>query len=321
MEYNLTTEHQFGSEWAASVSYVGNGGRKFTALRDENSPVYSPTCTAAACGTAASELARRPYKPTTTPYVFNSIYEFDPESSSSYNSLQAMLTRSFAHRLSLQATYVWSKDMGYGVDPSDSGTSIAAESSYDYHLDYGKLSFDVPQHFVASYLWLSPEIQRWGLIGKEALSGWQFNGITTLSTGQPFNMVSGSDTNFDGVPTTDRPNLVGNPVLKGQSRQQKAGEFFNSAAFAPVPVGTATGEGNTQYDMMIDPGTINTNLSAFKNFPIQKENTLQFRADAFNLFGNVNLSNPTAQLSSPSDGKITSSAAGRIIQLALKYSF
>ena len=74
-------------------------------------------------------------------------------------------------------------------------------------------------------------------------------------------------------------------------------------------------------NLMIGPGRKNTDLSAAKDLVLKHETKLQFRADAFNLFNNINLGNPTAQLNSANDGKITSAAAGRILQLTLKYVF
>jgi hypothetical protein len=317
-EYNLTIERQFGSNWSAGISYVGNTGRKFYSTRDENAPLYSPTGTA----TGASELARRPYKPAGVSYVFNAIDEYYPGISSSYNSLQATLTKRFAHSFSINANYVWSKDMADGIDPTANPiTTFSASNEYSFKTDYGKASYDLPQRFVASYLWVSPAVHAWGFVGREALSGWRLSGITTLSTGTPFNMVSGTDTNLDGY-GNDRPNQIADWHLAGgRSRTQKAAEFFNVAGFSAVPAGTATGLGNTQFNLMIGPGRVNTDMAAAKDLAIKNENQIQFRADAFNLFSNVNLGNPTAQLSSPSDGKITGAAPGRILQLSLKYSF
>jgi len=48
---------------------------------------------------------------------------------------------------------------------------------------------------------------------------------------------------------------------------------------------------------------------------------VQFRAEFFNMFNNVNFSNPGSTLGNPSLGKITSSADPRILQLALKLLF
>ena len=324
MEYNLTLEHQFSASWAGSLSYVGNGGRHFNGSRDENSPIYNPACQVTiTCNTAATELARRPYEPTPSTYVFNAINEYDPEIMSAYNSLQATLTKRFTHGFSIIAGYVWEKDMDDSQDPTKNGSTVENMDSYNFALDYGKASYDQPQHFVASYVYVSPEIHQWGYFGREALSGWKISGITTIGTGTPFNMTSGSDTNYDGNTATDRPNQVADWHMPGgRSRSAKVAEFFNTAAFAPVPVGTATGLGNTQYDLMVGPGYVSTNLSASKVLAIWKEHQMEFRTDAFNLFNQVNLSNPTATFNSPNDGKITSAAeSGRILQMALRYSF
>ena len=131
----------------------------------------------------------------------------------SYNSLQATLTKRLAHRFSLQASYVWSKAIALGQ---------AAPNAYNLSTARGLLPGDVRNNFIASYIWISPDIHHLGLIGKELLSGWQLNGITSLRTGLPFNITSGKDTNLDGVATNDQPNQVSNPNISGgRSRTAK----------------------------------------------------------------------------------------------------
>src|ERR1700735_542608 len=130
------------------------------------------------------------------------------------------------------------------------------------------------QDFFASCIWAVPGTGRFGGFGKYALSGWQLNGITTLRTGVPYNVLSGVDSNLDGI-ATDRPNLVGNPILSGRSRTQRISAFMNTAAFAHVPAGVPYG--NVQRNVAIGPGFINTDLSAFKSFALWKEHSLQFR--------------------------------------------
>jgi hypothetical protein len=145
------------------------------------------------------------------------------------------------------------------------------------------------------------------------------NGITTLSTGSPFTVTSGVDSNLDSI-LTDRPNTIGNPSLGGgRSRTDKIHEFFNTAAFAQVPANVPYG--NTRRNSIVGPGLINTDFSGFKNIPVWKESFVQFRAEFFNLFNNVNLTNPNGVLTSPLFGRISGSANARIIQFALKYNF
>lgn len=324
MEENLTVEHQFSPNLAASVAYVGNQTRRFYAEIDQNAPVYSSTCTPSTCGTASSQLARRPYKPNGVSYVFQAIDELIPEASGSYDSLQASLTKRLAHDFSINASYVWEKAFSVAADPTNNGLTLIT-SSDNYHLraDRGKAATDVPQSFKASYVWRSPNIDRLGLVGREILSGWSLSGITTIQTGSPLNIVSGSDTNYDGTSTTDRPNQIADwHMPKGRTRAQKVAQYFNTAAFAPVPVGTANGLGNTQFDIIVGPGAMNTDLAAYKSFALYREHAVLFRAEAYNAFNHVNLGNPGVTMSSPASfGRITSASPGRVMQFALRYSF
>src|ERR1700750_2043934 len=99
------------------------------------------------------------------------------------------------------------------------------------------MDIDVPINFLASYSFVLPNVQHLGFFGKTLLSGWQINGVTILRSGQPFNITSGTDTNFDGT-GNDRPNLIGNPHLpSGRGRIATTKAFFNSSAFATPPPG------------------------------------------------------------------------------------
>lgn len=171
-------------------------------------------------------------------------------------------------------------------------------------------------------IWALPHTNRFGFVGKNVLSGWQLNGITTIRAGVPYNVLSGKDTNLDGI-ATDRSNAVADINLPGgRSRQQKIAQWFSTAAFAHVPAGVPYG--NAERNIGIGPSFINTDFSAFKNFSVWRESNLQFRADFFNLFNNVNLANPNTTLTSPSFGKISAlcaNATPRVIQFALKVLF
>jgi hypothetical protein len=77
-------------------------------------------------------------------------------------------------------------------------------------------------------------------------------------------------------------------------------------------------------------------LSVFKTFPVYRESTLEFRAEAFNIANTTNFANPnnTLQVTPNADntysvqnstfGQITSTSANynpRLFQFALKYQF
>jgi hypothetical protein len=76
----------------------------------------------------------------------------------------------------------------------------------------------------------------------------------------------------------DRPNLVGNPNLAHKTLT----EFFNTAQFAPQPVGTS---GNVQRNSLFGP---HFDVSLVKDFPIAGSVNLQFRAEAFDITNTPN---------------------------------
>jgi hypothetical protein len=317
MEYNLTLEQQLGRSWGGRIAYVGSQSRKFFLSRDVNEPAYVP----GAPVTSAGLNARRPYEPTPSTYVFGQIVQNADANNANYNALQLTLTRQFVHNFSVLASYVWSKSMDFiSIDPAN--ITLTQSNQLDVRQDYARSDFDIPQDFFVSYVWALPGTNRFGLLGKDVLSGWQVNGITTLRTGVPYNVLSGVDANRDGI-ATDRPNVVANPVVGGhRSRTARISAFFNTAAFAQVLPGVPYG--NAQRNVAIGPAFINTDLSGFKNIPIWRESTVQFRAEVFNIFNNVNLANPNTTETSPSFGKISAlyaNSSPRVIQFALKYKF
>lgn len=312
-EFNLTLQQQLSANWSAEIAYVGNLGRKFYLFRDQNSPAY----VAGASTSTAGLNARRPYEPTPNSYTFSRITQVDPAGNSSYNALQATVTRRFSHQFSLLASYVLARQIDFVSNDPQSVLTLVNEDNIA--MDKGLADSAVPQRFVASYMWALPAVHAGGFMGKQVLSGWRLNGITTLQSGTPFNITSGKDTNLDGN-NNDRPNLVGNPVLsQGRSRADKIREFFNTSAFAQVPANTPYG--NVSRNSMIGPRFVDTDFSAFKDVQVWRESTFEFRGEVFNLFNNVNLHNPTAIMTSKVFGKVPSAGQPRIVQFALRYSF
>jgi hypothetical protein len=308
-QYNLSVEQEIGTNWSAQIAYVGSVGHHFYVLRDENAPVYVPGASTSTAGINA----RRPIQP------YAGISLWDTSSSSAFNSFQATITRRLSHNLSINASYVLEKEFDDISGDPTSTTAFQLANEGCVSCDRGLSSLEVPQRFVASYLYTLPQVHVWGLLGKEIFDGWQINGITTLSTGSPFNVLSGVDSNLDGI-ATDRPDKVGNPSLGGgRSRAQKIAQFFNTAAFVDLPPDTPYG--NSPRDPIIGPGYVDTDISAFKRFAIYEKHELTFRGEIFNTFNNVNLSSPNATLSSTQFGKITASNSPRIVQFALKYDF
>ena len=79
--------------------------------------------------------------------------------------------------------------------------------------------------------------------------------------------------------------------------------------------------GNTGKNVLFGPRFFNADLAVLKNTRLTERANLQFRAEFFNLFNNVNFKLPNARLTSSAFGRITSAYDPRIIQFAMKLAF
>ena len=119
----------------------------------------------------------------------------------------------------------------------------------------------------------------------------------------------------------ERANIIGNPNLShSRSRRDQELEYFNTRAFAyPSPGQFGTARRNS----LAGPGVLQNDFSVMKRlvaFP-HEAGGFTFRADFFNLINWTNLNEPNNTLGSPAFGQITSAAAPRITQFALRYDF
>ena len=309
-QYNFMVQQQIGRTMSLQAGYVGNTGRKLFIMRDANSPVYKP-----GASTVANLATRRPYLPS----LFGGIYESETGGNSSYSALQATFTRRFARGISVMANYSFSKSIDLVDDEATSISNVTEVNSNNIALDRGLSGFNTPHVFHMSWVWESPAIGGFGWIGKQVLSGWQITGITVARSGQSINVTSGVDTNVDGN-NNDRPNLAGDPNISGsRSRGDLVNAFFNKAAFAALPAGQLYGTAGR--NIILGPNSVNWNAAAFKEFRVTEKSRLQFRTDFFNIFNEVNFSNPNTTLTSASFGKITAAGPPRMLQFGLKFLF
>jgi hypothetical protein len=149
------------------------------------------------------------------------------------------------------------------------------------------------------------------------IGGWQVNGITTLRSGQ-FLSADSAVNNGAGSRANNRADATGQAANLPVDQRTRA-RWFNTAAFVDPPF---TRYGNSGVGVFDGPGSVNFDLSFFKNTRIVEGKTVQFRAEAFNAFNQVNLNNPAVSVSDRARfGAITGAASARIMQLGLKLIF
>ena len=155
------------------------------------------------------------------------------------------------------------------------------------------------------------------------LGNWQLSTVTQLSSGQPYNLNAAGDVANIGDPVSwfnyERPNLVGDPYASHTGLN----EAFNTAAFQVPAFGTF---GNLGKNVLSSPNVYNVDMSLFKVFPIgdSTQRSVQFRAEAFNIFNIMNYGVPGVTVGQPGFGIFSGLASGtlpRQLQLALKLTF
>jgi hypothetical protein len=305
--WNLNLEHQFGPSWMARVSYAGNKGTYLASgvlgFNEQNPAIYIP-----GQSTQANTQARR-LNPN-----FGSVGLFSSDNNSHYESLRLNLEKRFSRGFSITANYTRSRMID---DMSPAGANGRTDP-FNRRFDYGVSSDDVPNVFNLSYLWQIPNAPLHGVAAR-VINGWELTGITNWRSGFPYSVFSNVDNSLSGI-GSDRADYVGGPATldTGRSHGQLIKEYFNVAAFVPNAVGTF---GNSGKNILRGPRAFNTDMGLLKDFPIFERVSTQFRAEFFNVFNNVNFSQPQNYLGSTSTGQITSAGSPRILQLALKLMF
>src|SRR5262249_45226451 len=142
-----------------------------------------------------------------------------------------------------------------------------------------------------------PWFERRNGVAGHLLGGWEISGIVAAYTGTPYTAYQFFEDpagqgvlGFTGVGRMDQ---VGNPnkTSAASGRVHTLTQWFNTSAFALVPTGEAR-PGNSRNGCILGPGLQRWDLSLLKNTNITDRITMQFRAEAFNVFNHTNPDSP-----------------------------
>jgi Carboxypeptidase regulatory-like domain/TonB dependent receptor len=314
-QYNWSVQHQFAEDFMLQVAFVGSHGDRLWYARDGNSAPWVPGAT------ASNAQSRRPFEN----QFFAGIGVTYPDGSSNYNSLQVTARRRFSKSYTMQLAYTYSKSLDNGSSPTTDATTV--QNPANPFGEYGLSDFDQRHLFRLNGVWDLPRLSNWG-VARHVVGGWELSGILNHSSGVPFSVTTGSSALWLGSSTLLGPlrlNTTGTPCVGCGTRTQwtsssVSGGYFDPTAFATPPDGQF---GNSGRNSFIGPSYFDTDLSLAKNFnPFRSEAfRIQFRADLFNLFNNVDFNNPVNTNSSSNFGKIISAGPARQIQFALRFDF
>ncbi len=210
-----------------------------------------------------------------------------------------------------------------GSSGSSAGTSNVAQNPFNLSAERGLSTFNQTHKFTADYLLELPfgHDKRW-LNGntpwRAILGDWQWSGDLTIASGLPFTPRLLGDFNDVNAGTngTLRPDVV--PGQSVSLANPSIREWFNTAAFVAPPSGQY---GNARRNSIIGPGTKVFDMAFTKIVPLKESRTLEFRAQATNIFNIPNYSSIDTSVTSPTFGRVTAVGAMRQFTMTARFRF
>lgn len=313
-EWDVVVERQFARNWMLQAAYVGSQSIHNKETVQLNPATYIP-------GSKLGTDQRRMF------LGYTGIAMDGQDVNSNFNALEVTLKKQMTKTLSLTAAYTYSKaldDIPNGGNNNDINSDSASALPWFYpgrhSFDYGPSGFNNTHRLVVSYVWMLPALSGAKLLERGVLGNWEWSGILTAQSGGAFTITAGKDQSHTGLGQDRAVQVAGvSPFASGPcAKSTPCVNYLNPAAFAQPAVGTF---GTLGKGAFYDPGSFTWDMGLFKNIPLSERFNLQFRAEFFNVFNNVNFNNPSSSVSSGGFGTITGSGDPRIGQLALKLVF
>jgi hypothetical protein len=309
-ETDMVLEHQISANTVISVSYMGSLGRFLPMGIDTNLPPLSTEGVTFSIAGTAPVIANTsitnqfpavgatftvPYYPGGTPARpnknFQQMIELSTSARSFYNAGVIQLNRRLTHGLQAQASYTYA----HAIDTDQSSSAfISGNTPLDdanIAQDRGNSSFDVRHRALATVIYQPPffaskdsnKIAHW------VLSGWTFAPIQTAQSGLPFSAtVSGN------APGT----TLGVVGASGSTR---------------VPF---MGRDSFRY-----PVILNTDFKVARNFHVWERVQIEFSAEVFNLFNQLNVTAVNTALFSAGTGTVGTSSTPATAPLTYQSTF
>jgi hypothetical protein len=304
LQWNASMEQSLGKSQALSVSFVGSHASRLLQENQVSVPLASTLLIAQ-----------------------NGL-------TSDYDSLQIQYRRRLTRGLTALASYTWSHCIDYG------------SQNYLFGFQRGNCDFDVRHNLSAAFSYDLPNVEGSG-ITKAVLRHWGVDNRFIMRTGFPvtlngnalvqpsgltynagLNLVSGQDVYLFGANCASVLQGLGD-LHFGQGCP--GGRAINPLAFSNVD----SGLGDAPRNFARGFGAWQMNLAVRRDFPVFDRLSLQFRAEAFNIFNHPNFGTVDSNFGQNTFGQATGTLANslgilnslyqaggpRSMQIALKFVF
>jgi hypothetical protein len=327
--YSMQMQYSLPADWVMTIGYQGSAGHHLLRLKNL---IY--------------------FYPNPNPDVFQ-VFQFTPDTNTSFNALNAQLEHRFRHGVSTNIQYTYSKSLD---QISAEGPGFVTNQTYpiDDRTERGPSDYDATHNFRAYAVWDLPVFRtRKDFLGK-VVGGWQLNGIYQFHSGFPWTPVA---TNL--CPVVGATSLC--PV-RPLAYNGGAGSSYDTSAFLAPTSGNfpalANSTTNPYFTLQTTGTTPNPpgigrnsfrgpryqdiDLTVAKEFGLPTMKfvgegaKIQLRMTAYNAFNKLNLSpftfgststlistdnNGGSPIANPLFGTATSGLAGRVLELQARVSF
>jgi hypothetical protein len=267
------------------------------------------------------------------PIPFNSVDTQVSDGNSWYNALTINLEKRFSKHFELLSSYTWSHSMD---DSTDLQSTLEPQDSRFPGLERSNSVNDQRHRWVTSNVFQSSPHKSGENFWNSFLSNFTLAPLVELSSGRPYNVITGEDTRLELGASQDRPSVVAagtpgattSPYIHGVAFGLAStcllanGSSFTVPGITP-PYGCIGNLGRNAFRM---PGFFQFDMRVSKGINFGERFRLDLIADGFNLFNHTNIL-AVNQLCDPSAGAVCTagqpSAAydARQFQFAIKLNW
>ncbi|HKT86920.1 MAG TPA: TonB-dependent receptor, partial [Candidatus Sulfotelmatobacter sp.] len=241
--------------------------------------------------------------------------------SSIYHGFSANLRKRFGNHYEFLASYTWSHAID---DSTDLQSTTTPQDSYYPGIERSTSLFDQRHRFVFSGVYQTGRISGMGFAG-EVFSDWTFAPLLELSSGRPFNIITGSGDNFQLSSLTSRPNTTVDPACGTvyKSKYSPTGTFQEPCINGFVATGIVPTllqlDGNLGRNAGVTPWTAFGDMRVSKRVYFTERFSADFIVDMFNIANKMNVAAVSPLFTNA--GQATAAYDPRQFQFAMKVNW
>lgn len=245
--------------------------------------------------------------------------------SSVYHGFTTNLRKRFSNHYEMLASYTWSHSID---DSTDLQSTLTPQDSFYPMLDRSSSLFDQRHRFVFSAVYQTGNMGHG--FGRKLISDWTFAPVIEVSSGRPFNIITGNGDNLQLSSLTARPNSTVNPACGPiyASKYSPTGQLQAPCILGFLPsatnqLGTTPTllqlDGNLGRNAGVTPWTVFDDIRVSKRIYFTERFSMDLIADMFNIANKMNVAAVSPLYTNA--GQATAAYDPRQFQFALKLNW